>query len=130
MFQGYLVDSENIVSGTDSPGFITPTLDRRHSGKFCCDTVCYTYVLIYDNNYMYNACLSRLVKPIFFSIKLYKHVFFRRLQTVKKFKTLLTCQKVWVQIRPDILSGLIWVQTISNGYEQTTVIVTGRQRDT
>ena len=26
------------------------------------------------------------------------------------------CQTVWIQIRPDILFGLIWVQTVCKGY--------------
>ena len=29
-------------------------------------------------------------------------------------------QRVWTQIRPDILSGLIWVQTVCKSYQQTT----------
>ena len=28
-------------------------------------------------------------------------------------------QTVWTQIRPDILSGLIWVQVVCKGYKQT-----------
>ena len=35
------------------------------------------------------------------------------------------CQKVWIQIRPDMLSGLIWVQTICKGYQQTTLVRKG-----
>ena len=35
------------------------------------------------------------------------------------------CQTVWIQIRPDILSGLIWVETVCKtaciGYQQTTL---------
>ena len=31
------------------------------------------------------------------------------------------CQKDWIQIRPDILSGLILVQFVCKGYEQTTL---------
>ena len=31
------------------------------------------------------------------------------------------CQTVWIQIRSDVLSGLIWVQTVSKGYQQTTL---------
>ena len=31
------------------------------------------------------------------------------------------CQTVWIQIRPDILSGLIWVQTVCKGYQQSTL---------
>ena len=30
------------------------------------------------------------------------------------------CQIVWIQIRPNVLSGLIWVQTVCKGYQQTT----------
>ena len=30
----------------------------------------------------------------------------------------------WTQIRPDILSGLIWVQTICKGYQRMTKITT------
>ena len=32
------------------------------------------------------------------------------------------CQTVWIQIRPDITSGLIWVQTVCKGYQQTTLV--------
>ena len=28
------------------------------------------------------------------------------------------CQTVWIRIRPDLLSGLIWVQTVCKGYQQ------------
>ena len=31
------------------------------------------------------------------------------------------CQTDWIQIRPDILSGLIWVQSVCKGYEQKTL---------
>ena len=31
------------------------------------------------------------------------------------------CQTVWIQIRPDILSGQIWVQTVCKSYQQTTL---------
>ena len=30
------------------------------------------------------------------------------------------CQTVWIQIRPNILLGLIWIQTVCKGYKQTT----------
>ena len=35
------------------------------------------------------------------------------------------CQTVWIQIRPDILSGLIWVQTVCQGYQQMTLVGKG-----
>ena len=42
------------------------------------------------------------------------------------FKKILTeissvCQTFWIQIRPDILSGLILVLTVCKGYQQMTV---------
>ena len=38
------------------------------------------------------------------------------------------CQTVWIQIRRDVLSGLIWVQTICKGYQQTTKVATIGER--
>ena len=29
---------------------------------------------------------------------------------------------VWIQVRPDILSVLIWVQTICKGYQKATLL--------
>ena len=37
------------------------------------------------------------------------------------------CQTVWIQIRPNILSGLIWVQTVCKDYPQKTKVVISRQ---
>ena len=37
-------------------------------------------------------------------------------------------QTVWIQIRPDIILGLIWVQTGCNSNQQMTNIVTSRHR--
>ena len=38
------------------------------------------------------------------------------------------CQAVWIQIRPDVLSGLIAVQTVCIGYMLTTKVVTSGGR--
>ena len=35
---------------------------------------------------------------------------------------------VWILIRPDILSGLIWIQIVCKGYQQTTKVAACRQR--
>ena len=32
------------------------------------------------------------------------------------------CQRVWIWIWPDILSDLIWSQTVCKGYQQTTLV--------
>ena len=36
------------------------------------------------------------------------------------------CQTVWIQISPNVLLGLIWVQTVCKGYEQTTKVTTSQ----
>ena len=38
------------------------------------------------------------------------------------------CQTVWIQIRPHILPGLIWVKTVCKGYQQMTTVATSGQR--
>ena len=32
------------------------------------------------------------------------------------------CQTVWIHIRSELLSGLIWVQAVSNSYQMTTLV--------
>ena len=34
------------------------------------------------------------------------------------------CRTVWIQIRPDVLSGLIQIQTVCKGYQQMIKIAT------
>ena len=36
--------------------------------------------------------------------------------------------KCWIQIRPNILLGLIWVQTVCKDYQQMTKVAASRQR--
>ena len=38
------------------------------------------------------------------------------------------CQAVWIQIRIDVLSVLIWVQTVCNSYKQTTKVTASKER--
>ena len=41
------------------------------------------------------------------------------------------CQTVWIHIRPDILSGLIWVQSVCKGYQQMPKsLLTGKELNT
>ena len=46
----------------------------------------------------------------FFKVNLYK-IFFQEYHQ---------CQKIWIQIRQDVLSGLIWVQAVCKSYQQIT----------
>ena len=32
------------------------------------------------------------------------------------------CQTAWIQIRPNALSGLIWIQTVCKGYQQMKLV--------
>ena len=42
--------------------------------------------------------------------------------------TLSECQTVWIQIRPDVMSDLLWVQIVCKDYQQTTTFAAGSQR--
>ena len=42
--------------------------------------------------------------------------------------TLSECQTVWIPIRTDVLSVLIWVQTVCKGYQQTTKVAASNER--
>ena len=48
-------------------------------------------------------------------------IFFENNFLEKLFQECHQCQIVWIQIRPDIWSGLIWVQTVCNGYQMEKV---------
>ena len=37
------------------------------------------------------------------------------------------CQMVWIQIKNDILSARIWVQTVCKGYQQTTKVAASKE---
>ena len=39
------------------------------------------------------------------------------------------CQTVLIQMRPDKLSGLIWVQTVCKGYQQATTVTMATSRE-
>ena len=49
--------------------------------------------------------------------------------TLKKIHsgTLSECQTVWIQIRTDILSVLIWVQTVCQGYQHMTKVTASKK---
>ena len=38
------------------------------------------------------------------------------------------CQTIWIQTRTDILSVLIWVQTVRKGYQHRTKVATSKER--
>ena len=48
-------------------------------------------------------------------------IFFKIIYFEKFFQEYHHSQTVWIQIRPNILSGLMWVQTVCKGYQQTTL---------
>ena len=42
--------------------------------------------------------------------------------------TLSECQTAWIQIRANILSVLIWVETVCKGYQQTAKVASSKER--
>ena len=68
------------------------------------------------------ACLVAKIFIIFFyqnSLFQKKKIFQEHYQRVKLFA---------IQISRDVLSGLIWVQTVCKDYQQMTKVAAGRQR--
>ena len=52
-----------------------------------------------------------------------QNYFFQKLNS----GTQLECQRIWIQVRTDVLSDLIWVQTVCKGYQQMTKVATRRK---
>ena len=46
-------------------------------------------------------------------------IFIFRLLNFSRLKLSSECQTVWIQTKSNVLSGLIWVQTVCKGYQQT-----------
>ena len=56
-------------------------------------------------------------------------IFFKMNFFEKFFQEYHQCQTVWIQIRPDALSGLIWVQTtVCEGHQQTTKVADSKEQ--
>ena len=55
---------------------------------------------------------------------------FKKKKKIKKkiFQEYHQYQTVWVQIRPDVLLGLIWVQTVCKSYQQSIKVAISRER--
>ena len=83
------------------------------------------------NYLLQTASADNIFRCIFFSLRVL-HNFFIFLSSADFFQNQLfqkllsgkpsKCQTVWIQIRPDILSGLIWVQTVCKGYQQAALV--------
>ena len=67
---------------------------------------------------------QNLLSSAVFCVFFFKIMFFEKILSGLP----LQCQTVWIQIRPDKMSGLIWVQTVCKGYQQTTKSVTDSKR--
>ena len=70
----------------------------RKAGDFCFDWL---------TDFILHACLSF---ADFFSKSIVSKNYFRNTMRVSK--------TVWIQIRTDVLSGLVSVQTVCKGYQQ------------
>ena len=58
---------------------------------------------------------------IFFLFRYFQHDFFQNIISGMPSE----CQLVLMQIRPDILLGLIWVQTVCKDHQETTKMLLG-----
>ena len=74
----------------------------------------YTLALVFstgNKNTALKLCILGNFSCFFFCRLL---IFFKMNFFEKFFQEYHQCQTAWIQIRPDILSGLIWVQTVCN----------------
>ena len=66
---------------------------------------------------IYTLCLLGNFSRFLSSADFFKIIFLNLLSGIP-----LECQTVWIQIRPYVLLGLIWVQTVCKSYQQTTLV--------
>ena len=78
---------------------------------------CFSFAFKYTCEKVYFDPLLDFPLCFYYSFTLYYCAIFNSMDTVF-FHSIVPsgCQTVWIQIRPDILSGLIWVQTVCKGY--------------
>ena len=89
--------------------------------RICCQTRYqlryYIVSLSVSGSFILTFCrLGNFFRFLFRLLIFFKINFFR-----KSFKNMIRVSTVWIQIRPDILSGLTWIQTVCNNYQQTTL---------
>ena len=68
--------------------------------------------------------LTLYVLGNFSSADFFQNYFFRKILAGTHFEY----HTAWIQIRAAILLVLIWVQTVCKGYQQTTRVVTSKER--
>ena len=77
------------------------------------------YILGYmvENQVLRHSSYVSLILGIFHAVLLSADFF--KINFFEKFfqELRLECQTDWIQIRPDVLLGLIWVQTVCKGYK-------------
>ena len=47
---------------------------------------------------------------------------------VNTFRNTIRVSNIWIQIRTDVLSVLIWIQTVCKGYQQKTKVAASKER--
>ena len=71
-----------------------------------------------------NLCMLGSFHLIMLSADIFQHHFFQNILSGITSEY----QPAWIHIRPNILSGLIWVQSVRKGYQQMTQLAASRQR--
>ena len=88
------------------------------------NTYCHSFLLFFIMDEADISCIC--IFPLcmlgnfsrFFAVcRFFQNYFFRKILSGISSE----CQTVWIHIRPDVTSGLIWFQTACKGHQQTTV---------
>ena len=92
-----------------------------------------------------NKTRSKPINPVSISLRVYQfplafytlgifHAFVvvcwhfhNQLFQKESFRNTSECQTVWIQIRTDVTSVLIWAQTVCKGYQQTIKVAAGQE---
>ena len=89
-----------------------------------------SYVVFFLHSYRFKNLLNYECWVIFHALLSSAYYFSKSTFLKKIFREhyLAECQTVWIQIRTDILSVLIWIQTVCKGYQRMTKVAAGKKR--
>ena len=106
-------------------GLLLCCLHASKSGFLALRPICYHMITVklqwfkhqWNIYYVWLIACWLIVHVFFVVCRFFQNQFFQKILSGMPS----VCQTVWIQIRPDILSGLIWVQTVCKGYQQMTL---------
>ena len=120
---GKVFTTTNAGSKSVFPWFICShtTSDTFH---FCCTILVATSTDSLKNKFKQDiySLTVEILHAFLSSVEFFKINFLKNSFSLEFFQIQSKCKTVWNQIRPKILSDLIWIQTVCKSYKQTTLV--------